>query len=71
MIFVKEHAIESFMKDKPVLVNPCPVDKHTQREEVKNTIKNLQKEYPLLKENVFNALVNEDRHNLIKKPKKN
>lgn len=71
MIFVKEHVIESFMKDKPILVNPCPEDKHTQREEVKNTIKNLQKEYPLLKENVFNALVNEDRHNLIKKPKNN
>jgi tRNA(Ile)-lysidine synthase TilS/MesJ len=71
MIFVKEHVIESFMKHKPILVNPCPVDKHTQREEVKTTIKNLQKEYPLLKENVFNALVNEDRHNLIKKPKKN
>ena len=71
MIFVKEHVIESFMKDKPILKNPCPVDKHTQREEVKNTIKQLQKEYPLLKENVFNALTNEERHNLIKKPKKN
>ena len=68
MIYVKEHMIKSFCKDKPILKNPCPVDKFTQREEVKKTIEELSKKYPLLKDNVFNALVNDDRHNLIKKP---
>lgn len=68
MIYVKEYMIKSFMKDKPILTNPCPVDKFTQREEVKKTIEELSKKYPLLKDNVFNALVNDDRHNLIKKP---
>ncbi len=68
MIYVKEHVIKSFTKDKPILKNPCPVDKFTQREEVKKTIEELSSKYPLLKDNVFNALVNDDRHNLIKKP---
>ncbi|MBE5744176.1 MAG: tRNA 2-thiocytidine(32) synthetase TtcA [Clostridiales bacterium] len=68
MIYVKEYMIKSFCKDKPILKNPCPVDKFTQREEVKKTIEEMSIKYPLLKDNVFNALVNEDRHNLIKKP---
>ncbi len=68
MIYVKEHTIKSFTQDKPILVNPCPVDKFTQREEVKNTISQLNKKYPLLKENLFNAITNDERHNLFKKP---
>lgn len=68
LIYVKEHEILSFSKDKPILKNPCPVDKFTQREEVKKTIKELSVKYPLLKDNVFNALVDDKRHNLIKKP---
>ena len=68
LIYVKEHEILSFSKDKPILKNPCPVDKFTQREEVKKTIKELAVKYPLLKDNVFNALVDDKRHNLIKKP---
>jgi tRNA(Ile)-lysidine synthase TilS/MesJ len=68
LIYVKEHEILSFSKDKPILKNPCPVDKFTQREAIKETVKNLSQEYPLLKDNVFNALVDDKRHNLIKKP---
>lgn len=67
LIYVKEHEILSFSKDKPILKNPCPVDKFTQREAVKETVKKLSQEYPLLKDNVFNALVDDKRHNLIKK----
>lgn len=70
LIYVKEHMIVSFSKDKPILKNPCPVDKFTQREEVKNTLKQLNEKYPLIKENLFNAIVNDDRHNLPKKPSK-
>lgn len=68
MVYVKEHMIKSFCKDKPILKNPCPVDKFTQREEVKKTIEELSQKYPLLKDNVFNALVDDGRNNLIKKP---
>lgn len=69
LIYVKEHVISSFSSDKPILKNPCPVDKFTQREEIKQSIKELSIKYPLLKDNLFNALTNEERHNLIKKPK--
>lgn len=69
MIYVPESYVSSFMKDKTVLKNPCPADKYTQREEIKKTIYELNKKYPLFKENVFNALTHEERHNLIKKPK--
>ena len=68
LIYVKEHEIISFSKDKPILKNPCPVDKFTKREAVKSTLNDLSKEYPLIKENLFNALVDDTRHNLIKKP---
>ena len=40
----------------PVLENRCPVDKHTKREEVKELIFNLVKEYPDLKERIFGAM---------------
>ena len=69
MLYVKESMISSFSKDKPILVNPCPVDKFTQREEVKKTIRELNQQYPTFKENLFRALVHEERQNLIKKPK--
>lgn len=68
LIYVKEHEIISFSKDKPILKNPCPVDKFTKREAVKITLNDLAKQYPLIKENLFNALVDDTRHNLIKKP---
>ena len=69
MKWIKESMISSFSKDKPILVNPCPVDKFTQREEVKKTIRELNQQYPTFKENLFRALVHEERQNLIKKPK--
>ncbi|MBR6737290.1 MAG: tRNA 2-thiocytidine(32) synthetase TtcA [Clostridia bacterium] len=69
MLYVKESMVYSFAKDKPILKNPCPVDKYTQREEVKKTIKELNEKYPTFKENAFRALVHEERQNLIKKPK--
>ena len=69
MLYVKESMVYSFAKDKPILKNPCPVDKYTQREEVKKTIKELNEKYSTFKENAFRALVHEERQNLIKKPK--
>ena len=69
MLYVKESMIYSFSKDKPILFNPCPVDKHTQREEIKTTIRELNDKYPTFKENLFRALIHEERQNLIKKPK--
>ena len=40
----------------PVLQNRCPVDKHTKREEIKDLIFGLAKDYPDLKERIFGAM---------------
>lgn len=70
MIYVRERDVASFSKDKPILHNPCPADKHTKREYVKNLLKQVRTEIPFANENILNALTNGDRSNLFKKPKK-
>ena len=64
------HLWEKYTKkaanDLPVYHNTCPVNHHTQRENVKNKLKELQKEMPLAKERVLSAIINPDRYNLFK-----
>ncbi len=69
MIYLRETDISSFAKDKPVLHNPCPADKHTKREYIKTLLKDIRREIPCSAENLLNALTHEERNNLIKKPK--
>ena len=64
MIYIREKDIMGFCKDKPIIHNPCPADKHTKREYIKNTIKNLEKDNPKLRENVLSALTHPERNNL-------
>lgn len=40
----------------PVVHNPCPADGYTKRQEVKELIKSLDKQYPGLKSRVFGAM---------------
>ena len=68
MIYVRERDIISFTNDKPILHNPCPADKHTRREYVKNLLKNIRKEIPFSTDNVLNALIHPERTNLFTKP---
>ncbi len=68
MIYVRERDIISFTADKPILHNPCPADKHTRREYVKNLLKEIRKEIPFSTDNVLNALINPERTNLFTKP---
>ena len=58
MLYIHEKTVDSFAKrmDLPVLLNRCPVDKHTKREEVKELIYELVKTYPDLKERIFGAM---------------
>lgn len=60
MIYVNEADVIGF-KNKyhlSVCKNPCPVDGHTKREYVKNTIKHLEQENPGSKERMFHAIIN-------------
>lgn len=64
MIYIDEKEIIGFAKDKPIIHNPCPADKHTKRQFIKDTIKSLQKEIPSVKDNVLGAIMHPERNNL-------
>lgn len=68
MIYVRERDIISFTSDKPILHNPCPADKNTRREYIKNLLKDIRKEIPFSTDNVLNALIHPERTNLFTKP---
>ncbi|MFV0560637.1 MAG: tRNA 2-thiocytidine biosynthesis TtcA family protein [Enterococcus sp.] len=52
MIYVEEQKIIQFVKREaiPIIFNPCPVDKKTKREEIKQVITNLSVDYPTLRQ---------------------
>lgn len=58
MLYIHEKTVASFAlrANLPVLQNRCPVDKHTKREEIKDLIFSLAKNYPDLKERIFGAM---------------
>ena len=64
LIYLDEKNISSFMRDKPILKNPCPADKHTQRQYVKELIKNVQTDIPFVKERMLGAITHPERNNL-------
>ena len=64
LIYTAEKNITAFMKDKPILKNPCPADKHTQREYVKDLIRNIQDDIPFAKERIIGAVTHPERMNL-------
>lgn len=68
MIYLREYQVQSFAKNLPILHNPCPVNHKTQREYVKNLLKEIRKDVPIVNDNVLNALLHPERNNLIKKP---
>ena len=54
----------------PVLHNPCPANKHTQREYVNELVKRLTKEVPYARERMLGAIYHPERANLWQKPDK-
>ena len=58
MLYIPEKTLDNFAARMalPVLVNRCPADKHTKREEVKELVFSLSATYPDLKERVFGAM---------------
>ena len=64
MIFIEEKDISAFAKDLPIVNNPCPADKHTQREYIKNLIKSIKKDVPFAKDRMLSAIYNPERNHL-------
>lgn len=65
LIYCDESEITRVSKDYPILINPCPADKHTERERAKKILAELDNIYPNAREKVFNALVHKERYNLL------
>ena len=63
-VYVDEKEIIAESHDLPVVFNPCPANKHTKRQEVKNLIETLKQTNPIFKDNIFGALTNPNRNNL-------
>ena len=58
MLYIHEQTVDHFASRNhlPVLLNRCPVDKETKREEVKQLVYDLSRTYPDLKERIFGAM---------------
>jgi len=66
LIYVSEQTISSVAKafELPIVKNPCPINKKTQREEMKNLIAKIENEFPSSKELAFLAITHPERINL-------
>lgn len=58
LLYAKEDDIIDFVSKNslPIIKNPCPEDGKTERENIKNLILILEKDYPGLKHKLFNAI---------------
>ncbi len=67
LIYCDEQEIMRVSKDYPILFNPCPADKHTERERAKKLLASLKTFYPDIKEKIFSAIIHPERYNLYDK----
>lgn len=68
LIYTAERDVAALARDYPVLHNPCPADKHTRRQYVKDLIKSINAEIPFAKDRMLGAITHPDRYNLWDKP---
>lgn len=70
MILVDEEDIKRESKNLPIFFNPCPADKHTKREEVKDLVKHIMSTNKTAKKNILSAITSPERYNLWDKTKR-
>lgn len=72
LIYTSESDVKGAVRklNLPVLHNPCPANKHTQREYVNNLVKRLTSEVPFARERMLGAIYHPERANLWQKPEK-
>lgn len=63
MIYVAERDIKSFIDstDYKLAKNPCPVDGHTMREEMKKLVADIEARYPGARKRILTSIENVDR----------
>jgi len=65
-IYVSENEIKNAVNNYniPTVKNPCPVDKLTKRQYMKELIQAIQKDIPFAKERMYGAITSPQRYNL-------
>lgn len=58
LLYIEEKDIIRYVTehDVPIIFNPCPVDKKTKREEMKQLVTTLSKEYPLVRQRFIQGM---------------
>jgi tRNA(Ile)-lysidine synthetase-like protein len=66
LLYVNEREIIGAVKrhNMPIIHNPCLADKHTKREYIKQLLKDIQKDVPIVKDRIFGAVTHPERYNL-------
>ena len=66
MIYVPEKHVKHMVKELnlPLVKNPCPADGNSKREEIKQLIRTLSRDYPQIKDYMLAALRNTDQYGL-------
>ena len=72
-IYVEEKNIKGLVNryNYPIIHNPCPEDKHTQREATKELVQIIEDKFGYCKQRMLTALFHPERNNLWDKVKKN
>ncbi len=71
MIYIPERDLVGFAKQLPVVQAPCPANRHTEREHMKQLLKELAKTNPGIEEKFANAIMHPERYNLWTPPQGN
>lgn len=64
MVYLHERDLTALARHLPVVANPCPADKHTERESMKNILATLNTTYPEMDKRFARAIMNPNRYNL-------
>lgn len=67
MIYVPEKDISILSKDYPIVKNPCPADKHSNRQYVKDIVRSIKQKVKISETNMLNAITHPERYNLLDK----
>ncbi len=66
LVLTDEKNVAAYARDAglPVTKSPCPANNETQREYMKNLVRNVQKDIPFARDRMLSAIINPDRYNL-------
>ena len=67
LIYIEERETINDTKNMPIFKNECPANHKTQRENIKNMLKNLKNEIPISSDRIFRAIISPESYNLFDK----